>query len=187
MIETQMRFATAWLDMASQGFRAIADAQAQAMQQSARLMEEATRAFRPPQPAFPFMPTMPSVFTAFPSIPGFPASPAPTAWPFLPMPSTSAWTPWTAFQPAMNPFANNSNPWLQAMSPATWMTPATWFNPMGFNSNPASQLLENAAAAYRTAGGHATAVVLTSLSTPKAPQPFFWAWPVPRVLHAPTF
>jgi|LNFM01.1.fsa_nt_gb hypothetical protein len=143
-------------------------------------------------------------FAAFQASPGgawpmaMPAGPAafafnpfalqqPMGWPPSPWPFAMGSNPWMAF--GMMPQASFMTPFA-AVGPMAWMN--LWARgPMGFTApwmpmsspvrNPAQDLMEQAAATYRSVSGYAVAAVLGPLGTavqPKSPGDAPW-WQLP--------
>jgi hypothetical protein len=161
MLEWQSQMTKAWFDIAQTSARAMADNYQSAGRSTSQIFGGGYAFFAPPAPAF-----------SFPWMPALSAPQTPALWPFNP-------TAWAAPRTiGFNPFGAYSafNPWAGPFQGAPWS-----FSAPATPAEVVSPIIETIAASYRTAGGHATAMIMAPFQPQPQPKPVrqrnWWEWP----------
>lgn len=187
-LDMQQRLAQQWIDLAATGLRVMTDATIGAAQETSRALDRASEAAAPTPPshlaAFGWGWPMQARTAPVPSWPGWswPPAFAPSMAPFgqWPLwgasPMAAAWTwPLTLWHQAL-PAAFTAGLPMQAFA----MQPARTL-PLGPAQSPMGQALElggAVAAAYRSAGGYAAAILMPPQQPARAPEPPQLPWPL---------
>lgn len=197
--EMQAEFARQWLGLVNSATTAVAEACFAIGRQSAEMWDRNGASGMGlagpslPMPAWPnpFQPSLfgaSNPFAAFSPWTALQMTMPPSASPF------SAFAPWAAPYTPFAAFPFTATPWQFAAFPAAtlpWSWPSPWSMAAGampgWGAAPpsAADVIDQVATAYRSASGHAIAVVLGPLRAPLDSRPHDEPWWQPIARHSP--